>query len=266
MIPDKLKVAFIQTTLKWEDSKGNLLNFNKIIESIKLDTDIILLPEMFNTGFSINPAACAETMNGSTVSWLRSKAKEKNSVICGTLLIAEDNAFYNRFIWMQPDGSYFTYDKHHLFRMSEEFRILASGRENITIYYKGWKIRPQICYDLRFPVWSRNRFRNGEYEYDLLLYPANWPASRAHVFKTLLMARAIENQAWVIGVNRIGNDGFGNAHSGDSMIINPFGIPVVQLLPYQDEICYSELDYSMLSDLRQKFPVGLDWDDFKIKS
>ena len=218
-----LKVIIIQSDLAWENPTANLNNFDAKINSISEKTDIIVLPEMFNTAFSINPAKCAETMYGATMKWIQHKAKEKNCVIVGSILINENGDFYNRMVWIQPDGSHFTYDKRHLFRMSDEYKLFNGGNNRTIIEYKGWKINLLICYDLRFPVWSRNTYKDGNYEYDLMIYVANWPASRSFIWQTLLKARAIENQSYVIGVNRVGDDGFNTPHSGDSMIIDPVG-------------------------------------------
>lgn len=259
-----LKICFIQSDLAWENAEQNLANFDLKLASVNDNPDIIILPEMFNTAFSINPAKCAETMDGLTVNWMKAKAAEYNCVIAGGLLIAENKNHYNRLIWMQPDGNYSTYDKRHLFRMSDEFKIFKGGNQRTIVELKGWKINLNICYDLRFPLWSRNTFKDGEYEYDLMIYVANWPASRSFIWQTLLKARAMENQTYVVGVNRVGTDGFGTQHSGDSLIIDPVGNVLLQAGASIEEIHTLEISKAFLTDFRNKFTVGLDWDEFDL--
>ncbi len=260
-----LKISIIQSDLAWENTVQNLANFDLKLTSLNETTDIIVLPEMFNTAFSINPVMCAETMAGTTVSWMKLKAKEKNCIITGSLLIKEGEKFYNRMIWMQANGNYFTYDKRHLFRMSEEFKIFNGGNQRCVVELNGWKINLNICYDLRFPVWSKNTYKEGKYEYDLMIYVANWPASRSYIWQTLLKARAIENQSYVIGVNRVGFDGFGTSHTGDSMIIDPVGNVILQAEANKEETHTVNLSKEFICDFRNKFTVGLDWDEFEIK-
>src|ERR1039457_2653745 len=198
---DDLKITLIQYDVSWEDSLKNLASYKKMIGEIQESTDIIILPEMFNTGFSMNPERCAETMRGPAMKFMKEIARVTECLIIGSILINDSRVFYNRLVAMCPDGSYQTYDKRHLFILSDENRFMKAGTERIIVNWKGWKIRPLICYDLRFPVWSRNTWDNGQYEYDLLVYPSNWPASRAHVFKSLLVERAIENVDFVADVN-----------------------------------------------------------------
>ncbi|MFZ4401495.1 MAG: amidohydrolase [Bacteroidales bacterium] len=260
-----LKISILQSDLVWESPEQNLANFNLKIAAIKENPDIIVLPEMFNTAFSINPAKCAETMEGITVGWMKNKAKEKACVITGSLLIKENEKYFNRLIWMHADGNYFSYDKRHLFRMSDEFKIFNGGNQRSIVELKGWKINLNICYDLRFPVWSRNTYKDGNYEYDLMIYIANWPASRSNIWQTLLKARAIENQSYVIGVNRIGNDGFGTPHSGDSLVIDPVGNVLLQAEASIEETYTVDISKDFITDFRNKFTVGLDWDEFEIK-
>lgn len=260
-----LKVTIIQLDLVWENPEENLINLNQKIEQISEKQELVVLPEMFNTGFSINPEKCAENIDGSTVNWLKNKAKEKDCVFTGSLIISENNHFYNRLIWMNPDGSFFTYDKRHLFRMSDEFKLFSAGSERLIVELKGWKIMPLVCYDLRFPVWSKNRFSNNKYEYDLLICMANWPEARSLIWKTLLHARAIENQVYVIGVNRIGVDGLGISFSGDSSIIDPNGELIHRVKPFEESVKSVIISYDELALIRKDFTVGLDWDDFCIK-
>jgi predicted amidohydrolase len=261
---EDLKICLIQSDLVWENPIQNLADFDKKLSGITDNTDIIILPETFNTGFSIKPEKCAETMEGITVKWMQQKAKEKNAVIIGSLLVNDNGQYFNRIVWMQPNGSCFTYDKRHLFRMSDEFKLMKGGNKRTVVTHKGWKINLLICYDLRFPVWSKNTYSNGEYEFDLMIYVANWPAARSHIWQTLLRARAIENQAYVVGVNRIGKDGAGTEHSGDSMVIDPMGNILLQAKATKEEIHKLNLSKKNLEEFRKKFTVGLDWDHFSI--
>ncbi len=260
-----LKITMIQSDLVWENSSQNLANFDVKLAGIIENPDIIILPEMFNTAFSINPAHCAETMEGESVKWLRQKAEEKDCVIVGSILVNDNGTYYNRMLWMQPDGNYKKYDKRHLFRMSDEYKLIGGGNSRTVVEYKGWKINLLICYDLRFPVWSKNTYKDNQYEFDLMLYVANWPASRSHIWQTLLKARAIENQSYVIGVNRVGIDGFITPHSGDSMLVDPTGIVMLQAAANEEGIYHLQLSKDSLQEFRNKFTVGLDWDDFQIK-
>lgn len=260
-----LKVTSIQSDLIWENPIANLDRFSQKIDSIKDTPDVIILPEMFNTGFSINPQKCAESMDGITMNWLTAKASERNCVITGSILIKEEEFNYNRMIWMRPDGSFDTYDKRHLFRMSDEYKIMDCGYQRTVVEINGWKINLLVCYDLRFPVWARNTYRDAAYEFDAMIYVANWPASRSHIWQTLLRARAIENQSYVIGVNRVGDDGFGTPYTGDSMFIDPLGYIISQLNPNQETISTSILSVQTILDFRKSFTVGLDWDAFDLK-
>jgi predicted amidohydrolase len=262
-MPD-LKVTLIQTNLFWEDPQKNLAHVGELLNRISGPTDLVLLPETFNTGFSINPASCAESIDGPSMQFLRIKAGEKNAAIMATLMIAEENRYYNRLVCMHPDGNFQTYDKRHLFRLSEEYRIFEGGRQKRIIEVKGWKILPVICYDLRFPVWSKNTWCDGKYGYDLMVCLANWPASRSHVWKTLLVARAMENQACVAGVNRTGSDGFGAWHSGDSMAIDSKGKVVYAAEEGKEAIGTVTFSAGDLALFRDSFTVGMDWDHFTI--
>ena len=262
---NNLKITIIQSDLIWENPTQNLEIFDVKLSGITENPDIIVLPEMFNTAFSINPDKCAETMDGVTVNWMKTKAVLCKCVITGSLLIKEDGKYFNRMIWMQPDGNYVTYDKRHLFRMSDEYKIFNSGKRRCIVELKSWKINLNVCYDLRFPVWSRNTYKDGKYEYDLMLYVANWPASRSFIWQTLLKARAIENQSYVIGVNRIGADSFGTPYSGDSLIIDPVGNVLFQAGASKEETHTLDISKDFITDFRNKFTVGLDWDDFDIK-
>lgn len=255
---NKLNIALIQTELYWEEKFNNLARFDNLIRTIER-ADIIVLPEMFTTGFSMQTDKLFERMDGTTVNWLKTKAREKNCAVCGSIIIREEDKTYNRFIWADENGTVFTYDKRHLFRMANENDHFTAGDNKTIIEYKGWKIQPLICYDLRFPVWSRNKNK----AYDLLLYVANWPEARRSPWITLLKARAIENLCYVAGVNRIGIDGRGINHSGDSIIID-FKGDVIKNLEYEEVILQAEIDKEELDSFREKFPAFKDADGFEI--
>lgn len=258
---NNLIITIIQTNLYWEDSVKNIAHFDAKINCINEPTDIVVLPEMFTTGFTMNPKALAEEHGGKGLQWMIRKATERNCVIAGSISVKENNKFYNRLYWVKPDGSYEFYDKRHLFKMGNEDQHYSAGNKKIIIEYKGWKICPLICYDLRFPVWSRNTKENA---YDVLIYVANWPEVRAYPWKQLLIARAIENQAYVVGVNRIGQDGNAISHSGDSSVINPRGELISAMQSNQDKSETVSLSCTYLQDFRKSFPVILDGDEFEL--
>jgi omega-amidase len=276
-----MNLTFIQTHLHWENREKNLAHFNTLIGRVNEPTDLIILPEMFTTGFTMNPEKLAEPSNGETLTWLKQKAKEKKAVITGSVAVEENKKYYNRLFWVAPDGNSQTYDKRHLFRMAKEDFHYTPGRKKVITHIDYWKICPLICYDLRFPVWSRNKFirtdknnhdlsnsnagTRGNWEYDVLLYVANWPEVRSYPWKQLLIARAIENQCYVIGVNRIGKDGNGFSHSGDSMVINPRGEVISRTNANEERIETITLDRNYLEEYRKIFPLGLDVDDFELK-
>ncbi len=262
--PGLLSVSVIQAPIAWNDKPKNLEHFTKEIEKLKKQTHLIVLPEMFATGFTMDTELVAETMDGNVMQWMKKQAAVAECVITGSIVIKEKGKFYNRLVWMRPDGSYETTDKRHLFRMAGEHDYFTAGRKPLVVELNGWKIRPLICYDLRFPVWSKNRLIDGEYEYDLLIYVASWPASRSYAWKSLLMARAIENQAPCIGVNRIGKDGKGIPHSGNSMVLDCKGRSLLSIPPNKPFTGTAVLDYSELEAFRKRFAVGLDWDNFTI--
>ena len=255
-----LTITLIQTALEWEDAETNLHRFDNILDRLDVDTDLIILPEMFSTGFSMNADSLAENMQGETVEWLRDKASQFQSDVFGSLIIVDNGQYYNRLCWTTPDGQTLTYDKKHLFRYAGEEKVYTAGRSRLVAEIKGWKIRPFICYDLRFPVWNRNIGN----EYDVAVYIANWPEKRAAHWKCLLEARAIENQVYVIGVNRIGTDGNGVYYSGDSSIIDPQG--KVLFRNSHAPCLYSiQLDFELLENYRQSFPAWLDGDHFDFR-
>lgn len=257
---DNLIITTIQTHLYWEDVAKNLAHFDAKINAINAKTDVVVLPEMFTTGFTMNPDVLAEEHGGKGLQWMMQKSKEKNCVVVGSISVKENNKFYNRLYWTKPDGSYEFYDKRHLFHVGNEDQYYTAGNKKLVIEYKGWKICPLICYDLRFPVWSRNTKDN---TYDVLIYVANWPQVRSYPWKQLLIARAIENQVYVVGVNRIGEDDNSIIHSGDSAIINPRG-ELLNTPSNKDSIETVSLSNTYLQDFRKTFPVMLDGDEFEM--
>jgi omega-amidase len=254
-----LKISVIQTHLFWEDIDKNLSHFNELISSIN-EVDVIVLPEMFSTSFSMNAKQLAEPMSGKSISFLKNTAHKKNAAICASLIIVENDKYYNRFVWIEPNGKIITYDKRHLFSMAQENNHFTAGTNKVIIEYKGWKICPMVCYDLRFPVWSRNRNK----QYDCLIYVANWPEVRANAWSALLVARAIENQAYVIGANRIGIDGNNISYSGNSALIDPKGHALTDAKLHEDCVLYASLSYADLQEFRNKFPLDKDADAFEI--
>jgi omega-amidase len=266
MIAETIGIAAVQSSLYWENRERNLEHFTLMLRKIDEPVDVIVLPEMFTTGFSMNPAPLAEKTDGPTLAWMRQQAVLYNAVITGSIITEENGQFMNRLLWVRPDGTYETYDKRHLFRMAGEDQHYASGQQPLIVDLKGWKIRPLICYDLRFPVWSRNRWNSDGSiaDYDVLIYVANWPERRSNVWKTFLPARAMENQAYVIGVNRIGNDAHQVYHTGDSVILDFKGEPITSALIATEEILTSRLSMKDLVDFRAHFPVGRDADTFTV--
>jgi len=254
-----MKVTLLQSNLVWESRKANIVAFEKQIFSLNQATDLIILPEMFTSGFSMQPHLWAEEHLGPSFQKMQIWAQKTQAAILGSLIIKEHNQYFNRAYFVFPNGTYQFYDKRHLFRMAKEDKFYSSGSNRIIVEYKSWKILPLICYDLRFPVWSRN-----DVNYDLLIYIANWPERRALPWKTLLKARAIENLSYVVGVNRIGKDGNGISHSGDSAVIDYKGDVISHILPNQPQAETVYLSKSKLSDFKTKFPVHLDADTFSI--
>lgn len=256
-----LRITTIQTSLYWEDPNKNLSHFDEKLNLLTEATDIIILPEMFTTGFTMKPELLAEEHGGKGLQWMQQKAVQKQCVVTGSISVKENNRYYNRLYWVKPDGSFQYYDKRHLFRMGHEHEHYQAGTEPLIVDCKGWKICPLICYDLRFPVWSRNTKSN---PYDLLIYVANWPEVRSYPWKQLLIARAIENQVYVAGANRVGQDGNNVSHSGDSAVINPRGEIISTTKAHEDRSETILLSYHYLSEFRKLFPVMMDGDDFKI--
>lgn len=253
-----LRVTLIQAGLAWQDPEANRRRMATHFRGLVGHTDLVVLPEMFSTGFSMDAASLAETMDGPTVGWMREEAAALGCVIAGSLIVREGGRHYNRLVWARPDGTLAHYDKRHLFRMANEQEHYSPGARRLVVELKGWRVCPMVCYDLRFPVWSRNRG-----DYDLLLYVANWPARRAHAWSSLLRARAIENQCYVAGVNRIGTDGNGASYAGDSVVLDFHG----QSLSSEgggDRVETAVLDLESLEAWRRSFPVQLDADAFEL--
>jgi len=256
-----MKITLLQSNLIWENKEANIDAFEKQIQAIKEDTDLIILPEMFTTGFSMQPELWAENHLGSTLSKMQEWASDTNAAILGSFIVKVDQKYYNRAYFVSPDQTFQFYDKRHLFRMAKEDKHYSSGEKHLIIDYKGWKILPLICYDLRFPVWSRNTMN-----YDLLIYIANWPERRSLPWKTLLKARAIENLSFVAGVNRIGKDGNGVEHSGDSALIDFKGEEISNIKPHTQQSETIEINQTELIQFRKKFPAHIDADNFTIDS
>jgi len=254
-----LRITLVQVPLHWENKSQNREQFTAILNSLEGPTDIVMLPEMFSTGFSMNTTK-AETMEGKTMEWMHLQALHNNVVICGSLMMKDKSHFVNRFIWMRPDGSYEQYDKRHLFRMGNEHEYYKAGTSRIIIDHKGWKLFPAICYDLRFPVWLR---RTKAFDYDAMLIAANWPERRSMHWKTLLQARAIENQTYVAAVNRVGEDGNGVYHSGNSGLISPKGEWITE---HQHETAVKTVVLSKheVVEWRKVFPAANDADSFSL--
>lgn len=255
-----MKVLSVQSNIYWENPKENFINVSNLLDSFG-PCDLIVLPEMFNTGFSMDSYKIAETESGKSVNWLKELAKSKQSAVIASLAILEDNKYYNRLYCVFPNGELKHYNKRHLFRMAGENNHYTQGNQNITIKIKEFRFRPMICYDLRFPVWSRNEKNTG---YDCLIYIANWPSKRALAWTSLLRARSIENQSYVIGVNRVGVDGNDVNYSGDSRVFNFSGERMDSFESNQTQVQATDLNITQLNDYRKKFPCGMDADSFKI--
>lgn len=257
---DELKIAMCQMDLAWEDKAQNLTKVSQFFDELPLDTDLWILPEMFTTGFTNNASRLGESMEGTTIDLLKQWASLKDVAIAASLIIKNNEAYFNRFVFVKPNGTVHTYDKAHLFPFGEEDRFYKKGTERVIIEYKGWRIMPQVCYDLRFPVWSRN-----DLDYDLCIYVASWPAARNHVWRTLLMARAIENMCYTIGVNRVGRDGNNIDYSGQSLASNAKG-ELLNTLSDKEQQDIIQIQRETLHQFRAKFPVLKNQDTFEITS
>jgi omega-amidase len=255
-----LSLALVQSALHWENPQANRDQFAKLLENIS-HADLIVLPEMFTTGFSMSPHNLAEEMEGPTLSWLRDLARENTAAITGSIICKKEDHFVNRLLFVYPNGDCKYYDKRHLFSLAGEDKHYQPGAEKLILEYKGWRINPQICYDLRFPVWCRNTEH-----FDLQIFVANWPERRAAPWKALLKARAIENMCFVAGVNRVGEDGTGVYHSGDSVVRDPLGTRISYLEPGAESVALVDLEYNRLSQVRIKFGFLNDADEFILKA
>ena len=253
-----LQLVVLQTELVWQDAEANWQRLERQLAQI-VGADLIVLPETFNSGFSMQSRQIAETMQGETVQWLQQQAQRSGAVICGSMAVATDTGIYNRLLWVQPDGKIAYYDKRHLFRMAGEHQHYQPGQRRVVVELKGVRFLLQVCYDLRFPVFSRNRD-----DYDAIIYVANWPAARSRIWSSLLVARAIENQAYVIGCNRVGTDGNGHQYSGDSVILNYIGEPLASLPVGAAGQVSQQLDMAALQQFRRQFPALLDADAFSL--
>jgi omega-amidase len=264
---NSLRITLIQTELYWEDRTANVSSLEEKIWRIGQETDVIVLPEMFTTGFTMNAKRLAEPLNLHTFKWMKQMAAQTGALILGSYIAEEDTKFHNRLLWMQPDGRFFTYDKRHLFRMADEHLTYTAGTSRLTAEWKGWRICPLICYDLRFPVWSRNVYRSdlGRMDYDVLIYVANWPAARIQAWDVLLKARAVENLCYTAGVNRVGKDGNNIDHNGHSAVYGPRG-ETLAFAADRETTLTVELSWDELATYREKFPAWMDADDFKIST
>jgi omega-amidase len=264
---DDLNVVIVQAASVWHDPKANRDYYSNVLQNQQESADIIVLPETFTSGFSNAALDQAETMAGETVEWLQSMAASCNCAITGSVQIREGEKVFNRMLWAMPDGRIQSYDKRHLFRMANEHQRYAAGTDRISIEYKGWRICPQVCYDLRFPVFSRNRFNAtvaDGYDYDVLIYVANWPSPRHFAWQTLLKARAIENLSYVVGVNRVGSDGNGLDYLGGSTVLDFLGQTLIEAGAGPD-VKSARISHSALQEFRARFPVHLDADSFEIR-
>jgi predicted amidohydrolase len=255
-----LRVTLVQTDIHWEKPGANRAALEEKLWSLSGNTDLIVLPEMFTTGFTMNVLPNAEPMNLHTFKWMKQMAEHTHAVVLGSYIVQEKGNYYNRLLWMEPNGKYATYDKRHLFRMAQEHQTFSPGNALLIREWKGWKICPLVCYDLRFPVWSRNV----DLKYDLLVYVANWPEVRNHPWKILLQARAIENLSYLVGVNRVGKDGNDMPYSGDSAVVSYKG-EVLWTESNQECVHTFALSWLELQSFREKFPAHQDADAFDIK-
>lgn len=255
-----LTITYLQTELAWEDPIENRKHLEQQILAAG-SSDLVVLPEMFLTGFTMAPHTCAEPLGGDNLKWLIELAQRSNTAIAGSLAVDLEGQYRNRFVFVTPDGRIARYDKRHLFTMGDEPNHYEAGEERVIIEYRGWRILPLVCYDLRFPVWSRNRN-----DYDLMICVANWPAARRDAWRSLLKARAIENQSYVVGVNRVGTDGKGIAHAGDSQVIDYQGASVCDTEPFVPTVQQCTLDLDQLNAFKQGFPAYADNDAFELKA
>jgi len=260
-----LKIALLQPDIHWKSPQKNHAMFDELLSAHAGKADAFVLPEMFSTGFVSDPASIAEQADGETFYWLKQSAARHGCAIAGSVVVCENDKYFNRFIWMNPDGSHYSYDKKHLFSLGNENVEYTPGAQQVVFEFKGWKIKPLICYDLRFPVWARNSFSEGEFDYDILLLTANWPASRKLHWRQLILARAIENQCYAVGVNRRGKDGNGWQYTGGSTLATPDGKWLPELEDVDNDVVIVELNKTDLTQYRTSFPFARDWDGFRLE-
>lgn len=267
MTINDLRVTLVQTDTVWHDPAVNRARITDLLRTDGRPTDLIVLPETFTTGFSNEAVATAESMDGESVAWMREVSRAHDAAVIGSVQIREGGGVFNRLLVATPDGALQHYDKRHLFRMAREQEWYTAGRERLVVEFRGWRLCPLVCYDLRFPVFSRNRpdaARDGALSYDVLLYVANWPAARHEAWRTLLRARAMENLCYVVGVNRTGTDGNGHAYLGGSIATDPVGLGLVECDP-APQVVHAVLSAERLRDHRRRFPAHLDADDFQLR-
>jgi omega-amidase len=254
-----MRAAIVQTDLKWEEKEANLEHISLLLDHAGVKDGVIVLPEMFTTGFSMDPSALAEPMDGPSVVWMKERASSYNSALCGSLIIAENSNYFNRMLFITPEGKTTVYDKRHLHSISGESSVYSHGNKRVVCDYREFSFNLQVCYDLRFPVWSRNRG-----DTDVIIYSANWPDVRSNVWKSLLVARAIENQCYVIGVNRVGRNPDGTSYSGDSVIIGPRGETLASVPAGKEGVASAALSVDDLEKYRSEMPVWRDADPFEL--
>ncbi|MGE5348812.1 MAG: amidohydrolase [Actinomycetota bacterium] len=254
-----MKATIIQSSIKWEDRNANLENISSLLEASSPREGIVVLPEMFTTGFTMNPEPMAEDMNGPTIRWMKEQAAAGGYAICGSVIITEAGRYYNRLVFVTPAGDVSYYDKRHLHTMSGEHTVYSRGNKRVVVDYREFSFNLQVCYDLRFPVWSRNRG-----DTDVIIYSANWPSIRSSVWKALLVARAIENQCYVIGVNRVGSNPDGTTYTGDSAIIGPKGELLASPEPGTETVISAILSREALDKYREDMPIWRDADPFEL--
>ncbi len=259
MAGQQLNISLIQSNIIWEDKDANMMHYETLIADIREKKEVVVLPEMFTTGFSMNTSALAETMDGATVQWMNQMSLKYRCILTGSAIIEDDGKYYNRLLWVQPDGKVYHYDKRHLFAYADEHNHFTNGTTRLIVSVNGFRICPMVCYDLRFPVWARNL---GE-EYDVLIYVANWPEKRSLAWKTLLQARAIENLSYVVGVNRVGTDAKGLNYTGDSSVFGPLGEQLWQRSA-EPAVHTVTLEKELVSKTREQLPFLNDADKFII--
>ncbi len=256
---ETLKLTLVQADLSWENRQANLTHLDHLIDNTARETDIILLPEMFSTGFSMDPGKLWDSPEGETLQWMLTRAEEKDSAICGSIIVKDKDKFYNRLYFVTPAGEYYTYNKRHLFTLAGEERVYSPGEKKLIVNYRGWQITPLICYDLRFPVWCRNAEHS-----DLMLFVANWPERRSEAWRSLLKARAIENMCFVAGLNRIGFDGNKVYHDGSSGVYDELGNLISNVEPGKEQVQTVVLDKEKMKKSRERFGFLNDADPFKV--